>query len=422
MIDRRRFTALIGSAAVLPQLLPSRALAQAVQGQAAFYSAVGGDLTLYSMNVDDASLTKRGTVSLPANVQYAWPHPSKQFLYTVSSTRGSGGVEGSPDDKHLAHAFRIDPASGALTLHGEPRNLPTRPIHTTVDRTGEYLLVAYNTPSSLTVHRINPDGTLGDEVAQPQPLDTGKYAHQIRITPDNQHVILVTRGHNAPEDKVVEPGSLKVFSFKAGVLNGVAAIQPGDGMKFGPRHIDFHTTQPWVYVSLESQSKLYMYKRDPVTGISRDPLFMKDTLLNPAKAGPRQHAGTLHVHPNGRFLYQANRDSGTVTVDGKTVSAGGENSIAVWALNPATGEPTLIQNADGHAIEMRTFAIDPSGRMLVAASIKPLLVRDGGGLKPLPAGLSVFRIGADGKLDFTRKYDIDTGSRTQFWSGMVTLA
>lgn len=422
MIDRRRFTALIGSATVLPHLSPLRALAQAVQGQTAFYSAVGGDLTLYSMNVDDESLTKRGTVSLPANVQYAWPHPSKQFLYTVSSTRGSGGVEGSPDDKHLAHAFRIDPASGALTLHGEPRNLPTRPIHTTVDRTGEYLLVAYNTPSSLTVHRINPDGTLGDAVAQPQPLDTGKYAHQIRITPDNRHVILVTRGHNAPEDKVVEPGSLKVFSFKAGVLNGVAAIQPGDGMKFGPRHIDFHTTQPWVYVSLESQSKLYMYKRDPVTGISRDPLFMKDTLLNPAKAGPRQHAGTLHVHPNGRFLYQANRDSGTVTVDGKTVSAGGENSIAVWALDPATGEPTLIQNAEGQAIEMRTFAIDPSGRMLVAASIKPLLVRNGGGLKTLPAGLSVFRIGADGRLEFVRKYDIDTGSRTQFWSGMVTLA
>ena len=128
------------------------------------------------------------------------------------------------------------------------------------------------------------------------------------------------------------------------------------------------------------------------------------------------------MHPNGRFLYQANRDSGTVTVDGKTVSAGGENNIAVWALDPATGEPTLIQNAEGHAIEMRTFAIDPSGRMLVAASIKPLLVRDGGGLKTLPAGLSVFRIGADGRLDFVRKYDIDTGSKTQFWSGMVALA
>ena len=52
--------------------------------------------------------------------------------------------------------------------------------------------------------------------------------------------------------------------------------------------------------------------------------------------------------------------------------------------------------------------------MLVAASVKPLLVRDGGSLKTLPAGLSVFRIGADGKLDFVRKYDVDTGSKTQF--------
>jgi hypothetical protein len=60
--------------------------------------------------------------------------------------------------------------------------------------------------------------------------------------------------------------------------------------------------------------------------------------------------------------------------------------------------------------------------MLVAASIKPLLARDGGGFKTLPAGLSVFRIGADGKLEFVRKYDIDTGSKTQFWSGMVALA
>jgi hypothetical protein len=34
----------------------------------------------------------------------------------------------------------------------------------------------------------------------------------------------------------------------------------------------------------------------------------------------------------------------------------------------------------------------------------------------------VFRIGADGKLDFARKYDVETGNRQQFWSGMVTLS
>ena len=82
----------------------------------------------------------------------------------------------------------------------------------------------------------------------------------------------------------VNPGSLKVFGFKAGVLTQIAAIQPGDGMQFGPRHLDFHPTQPWVYVSIESQTKLLCYKRDPATGLSRDPVFIKDTLLEPGKA------------------------------------------------------------------------------------------------------------------------------------------
>jgi hypothetical protein len=59
--------------------------------------------------------------------------------------------------------------------------------------------------------------------------------------------------------------------------------------------------------------------------------------------------------------------------------------------------------------------------MMVAASIQPLLVRENETLKTLSAGLTVFRIAADGKLTFVRKYDIDVGSKTQFWSGMVTL-
>ena len=31
------------------------------------------------------------------------------------------------------------------------------------------------------------------------------------------------------------------------------------------------------------------------------------------------------------------------------------------------------------------------------------------------------RIGADGRLSFVRKYDVDVGNVQQFWSGMVTL-
>jgi hypothetical protein len=60
--------------------------------------------------------------------------------------------------------------------------------------------------------------------------------------------------------------------------------------------------------------------------------------------------------------------------------------------------------------------------VLVAASITPLPVRDGDDIGAIAAGLTVFRIGADGRLEFVRKYDVETGGRQQFWSGMVTLA
>jgi 6-phosphogluconolactonase len=416
MIDRRKFTTLLSGAVVAPGLSPGPSWSQAAETQTVLYSAVGPDLTLYGMGVDDATLVKRHTVTLPANIQYAWPHPSKRYLYVASSDRSARVSR----ETHFAHAFRIDPATGALQPHGEPQSLPSRPVHTSVDMAGEYLLTGYNEPSSLTVHRINRDGTLGEQVSQPNQLDTGKYAHQIRATPDNQNVILVTRGNNAPGDNPVNPGSLKVFSFKAGVLTSLAAIQPGDGMRFGPRHLDFHPTQPWVYVSLESQNKLFVYKREPATGLAREPLFVKETLSDPSVAGPRQHAGAIHVHPNGRFVYLTNRDSGTLESEGKKVSAGGQNNVAVFAIDQATGEPTLIQTVEARAIELRTFAIDASGRMLVAASIQPVPMRDGGSIKTLPAGLSVFRIGDDGKLDFVRKYDLDVGGKTQFWSGMVT--
>ena len=107
-------------------------------------------------------------------------------------------------------------------------------------------------------------------------------------------------------------------------------------------------------------------------------------------------------------------------MDGKEVFAGGENNIAVWSIDQTTGEPRLIQNIDGRGIQLRTFGIHPSGRLLVAASIQPLLVREGDKLTTLSAGLSVYRIGGDGKLAFVRKYDVDVGKATQFWSGMVT--
>jgi 6-phosphogluconolactonase len=418
MMTRRTFSTLLaGTVAV-----PGASLGQTAKGGLALYSGVGTELTHFGVDVGAESLTRHSSVQLPGGVQYAWPHPSRRFLYVTSSTGGPGQ---SGTDHHVA-AFRIDPSSGALTPHGVPLRLRSRPIHNSVDRSGEYVLIAYNDPASASVHRIGADGMIGEEVSQPGKLECGIYAHQILATPSNRSVIVVARGNNAAGGKPEDPGSLRVFDFKNGVLTNKASVQPGNGLGFGPRHLDFHPTKPWVYVSIERQNKLYVYTLTPDGGLSPNPTFVKDTVLDPSRH--ISSAGPIHMHPSGRFVYVTNRAGwsggptpGQEEFEGKRVFNSDDSSIAVFTIDQETGEPRLIETAPAHGAHPRTFSIDPGGRMLVAGSLVPIAVRQGGSISALPAGLAVFRIGEDGKLSFVRKYDLDTGKLTQWWSGMVPL-
>jgi 6-phosphogluconolactonase (cycloisomerase 2 family) len=387
-----------------------------VQAKTVLYASAGPRLDLYDIDFDAAALQKRASVTLPANVQYAWLHPSRRWFYVVSSN-GGPGVAG---DRHWASAFDIEPATGMLQPHGESVALPSRPLHVSVDRSGGFLLIAYNNPSGVTVHRRAADGTIGAQVEQPKPIDAGIYAHQIVTTPGNRTAILVARGNNAAAGKAEDPGALKLYGFSEGVLTDQGSIAP-DGGGFGPRHIDFHPTKPWVFASIERQNRLAVYALQSDGTLVRDPLFVRDTLVDHARARPGQQAGAIHVHPNGRFVYVTNRNQREVDDGGRKVFAGGENSIAVFAIDQTTGEPTLVETVDGHGIHLRTFGIDPEGQLLVGASIRPILVRDGDEIKALTAGLMVYRIGEDGRLSFVRKYDVDTGAGQQFWSGMVTI-
>ena len=93
----------------------------------------------------------------------------------------------------------------------------------------------------------------------------------------------------------------------------------------------------------------------------------------------------------------------------------------MYSINQSTGEPTPIQHVETRAIHPRTFHIDPSGRLLVAQHNLPVNVKEGDAIRLMPAGLSVFRVGDDGKLTFVRKYDVDVGGKLMFWMGMVPL-
>lgn len=417
MLNRRHFAGLLAALPVCRALGQARA--------SSFYNSVGPELSVHALDAAATGLARLGSVTLPANVQYAWPHPNGRFYYVASSDGqpGSSSRPGAAGSRHHITAFRVAPDNGLLAPHGAPLPLTARPIHVSVTRDGRFLLVAYNSPSHITVHRIAADGMLGTEIAQPDGLDFGIYAHQVRAMPSGRGVTLVTRGNDAAAGKPEDPGAIKIFRFQDGRLGNLASIAPGNGFGFGPRHLDFHPALPIATVSLERQNMLHIYGLNRDDSFTPNPLFHLSTLRDPQgkEHHPGQGAGPIHIHPKGHVVYVANRGSGTVAYEGQRVSNGGENSIAVFALDPRTGAPRHIQSIDTNGFETRTFVIEPGGTLLIAASQNSLLTRDGG-LHTVSAGLSFFRIQNDGRLAFLHKQDVDTAKGTQFWCGTLEMA
>ena len=329
MPSRRAFLSLLAGSALAPHV----AFAQGSTRRLALYANVGPLLTHYDVDPASAELTMRDSVTLPAAVQYCWPHRNRRYFYVASSSSASGNVAPTGTEHHVT-AFKINPVTGALGQIGDPMRLPVRPIHMTLDNDSQHLLVAFNIPSSVRVYRINKDFTPGEEVPQ-GTIDAGIYAHQVRVTPDGRHVVLVTRGNEGTPQRPEDPGALMVFDYNHGVLANQYRIAPNGGRGYGPRHLDFHPTKPWMYVSIETQNQMHMHRLQggkPLPAVA----FNTSTLLEPHNIRSRQAASTVHVHPNGRFVYGANRSQDVVEFNGKKVYKGGENSIVVYAINQQT--------------------------------------------------------------------------------------
>lgn len=378
----------------------------------ALYAGVGEELITFGVDMERATLTRESSLMLPGFVQEAWASPDGAFLYVAWSNGGSSynnsGVE-PRGDQHGITAFRLD-ASGPLRQQGPPASLRSRPIHITGDGPGRYLLVAYNDPSGVSVHAINADGGVGAEVPQRDSIDAGIYAHQVRVLPSNRAVVVVTRGNEPTATSREDRGALKVFRYDSGALSNEVSIAPHEGLGFRARHLDFHPTRPWVFLSVEAQNRLQMYRRSDV-GLETAPAFSASTLSDGGGVRPGQTTSTVHVHPTGTFVYVGNRGAPT----------GGRNEIAVFKINEATGEPSLIQNADTHGFTPRTFALDPSGRLLVVGNQNSVSVGEGASTKLVPANLAMFRIGTDGTLTFVQRYDVAVARKPLWWMGIVAV-
>ena len=173
---------------------------------------------------------------------------------------------------------------------------------------------------------------------------------------------------------------------------------------------------------LENQNALQMFEQGSNRMLSAAPRFTATLLDAPPAAGVTPVAGAIAMHPSGRFLYAVNRVSGQPVHDGARVSAGGSNSVAVFAIDDATGKPTRIAIVPTLGSSVRPFKLDTRGRLLAVGNQSAVAVRDSAGVRPISPDIALFRIGNDGRQVFARTYDVQTGpQKNLLWVGFVAL-
>ena len=78
--------------------------------------------------------------------------------------------------------------------------------------------------------------------------------------------------------------------------------------------------------------------------------------LPPGVDGAKNSCAHVAVHPSGRFVYGSNRGSGTDSDD-----------IVVFAVNPTSGQLSVVDHTPTLGQVPRNFNLDPAGNFLLAA-------------------------------------------------------
>ena len=300
---------------------------------------------IYDMDANTGMLTPAGNSPLVSNPSFLTIAPDHKHLYACNEV----------DDFDAAHdgavsAFAIDAKTGGLSLLNQQPSAGSGPCFVSMDAKGKNVLVANYGSGSVGVLPVGADGKLMPPSAKiqhegkgPDPArQEGPHAHSINLDPASHFAFAADLGLD------------KVFVYRFDASKGTltpntppfASVAPGSG----PRHFAFHPNGHYAYVINEMASTVTAFHYDAAKG--------ELTQLQTISTLPEGYTGAttcaeIRVHPSGKFLYGSNR---------------GHDSIAIFAIDPATGKLTAKGHQSTQGKTPRNFNLDPSGHFLIAAN------------------------------------------------------
>ncbi|MDA3629169.1 lactonase family protein [Saccharopolyspora sp. WRP15-2] len=253
---------------------------------------------------------------------FAWS-PDHKYLY-VTNEVPEGTITAVDLSGHHPMVLGSQPTGGA------------GPTHLTVHPSGEFIFTANYTDGTVSVHRRNADGTIGESTDLVKHPGAEPHAHQVLVDPSKQWVVAVDLGADA----------VFVYAFDAatGKLTQHQHLELPTGT--GPRHLAFNYDRAYLLAELKSEITVLDWDLDAgqftpgqVVG-TREP-----------DASGENFPAEIAITRDAKFAYATNR---------------GDNNIATFAI---TGEGLEFRGTTPVGGDWpRHFALDPEQTSLYVAN------------------------------------------------------
>ena len=271
-------------------------------------------------------------------------HPNRQYIYATTS-----GEPGSQEAGVIA--LKIQPDGTLTRLNRQPSGGQDT-CHVSVDATGQCLMAAHYGSGGVSSFKILGDGSLSPAQSVHQHEGSGAdpgrqqspHAHSIYPDPANRQAYAPDLGI----DKVM----IYQLDPKEGLLTP-AGFAPIPGSAMGPRHMKWSADGQHAYVLNELDLSVSVFKPGAAPG-SLEHLVTLSTLPD---GGEKEGmtCSEIRIHPNGKFVYAANRD----------ITWQGRDSITVFSTFQLEQGFRHIATVPAEVIIPRNFNIEPSGKWML---------------------------------------------------------